>query len=417
MPQSSNHTFFLLKYNISKEEFGIKMKKTIIVAFLVVACILNNFIVVNAEDTGEDLDILNIKSKSAILVEAQSGTVIYEKNADEQLKLASVTKVMTLLLTFEELSKGDITYEDEITISKHAASMGGSQCFFEEGEKQSVKDIIKCIEVASGNDAAVAMSEFIGGSEDSFVKMMNEKCKSLNMNNTNFVNACGLDADNHYSSARDISIMSRELITKHPEIYDFSGIWMDSITHVTARGSSRFDLANTNKFLKLYDGATGLKTGFTNEAGYCISATATRNDITLIAVVMGASTKDDRNADIKAMLDYGFNNCKIYNDYTVLDKDIYCNVKNGTKNKVKCVSSPNKQIVLYNCNSEDLRKEIELPESIEAPVKSSQEIGAVKYYFNENLIATEPIYASFDVDESTYSYYIKKLTKFIFMKE
>ena len=409
MPQSFNHTIFILKYNISKEEFGIKMKKTIIVAFLVVACIFNNLIVVNAEDNVENPDILNIKSKSAILLEAQ--TVIYEKNADEQLKLASVTKVMTLLLTFEELSKGDITYEDEITISKHAASMGGSQCFFEEGEKQSVKDIIKCIEVASGNDAAVAMSEFIGGSEDAFVKMMNEKCKSLNMNNTNFVNACGLDADNHYSSARDISIMSRELISKYPEIYDFSGIWMDSITHVTSRGSSIFDLANTNKFLKLYDGATGLK------AGYCISATATRNDITLIAVVMGAATKDDRNSDIKAMLDYGFNNCKIYNDYTVLDKDLYCNVKNGTKNKVKCVSSPNKQIVLYNCNSEDLRKEIEIPECIEAPVKTSQEIGAVKYYFNEKLIATEPIYTACDVDKSTYSYYIKKLTKFIFMKQ
>lgn len=207
----------------------------------------------------ESFPELDISSRSAILMEANSGKIIYEKNADEMLRPASVTKVMTLLLIFESIDEGKLSMDDIVTVSEHAASMGGSQCFFEAGEQQTVNDMIKCIEIASGNDAAVAMAEHIAGSEELFVERMNERAKELGMNNTCFKNACGLEAEGHLTCARDIAIMSRELIVNHPEIKEYSTTWMDYIIHRTKRGESRFDLANTNKFLRQYNGATGLK--------------------------------------------------------------------------------------------------------------------------------------------------------------
>ncbi len=365
---------------------------------------------------GADNVDLGITSKSAVLIEANSGKILYEKNKDEALKPASVTKIMTLLLCYEEISAGNMSYEDIITISSHAASMGGSQCFFEEGEQQTVYDIIKCIEISSGNDAAVAMGEHIAGSETEFVKMMNAKAKELGMNNTNFENACGLDSPNHYTSAMDISIMSRELITKHPEILEISTIWMDHIIHKTAKGESRFDLANTNKFLKQYTGANGLKTGFTSEAGYCISGTATRNDITLIAVIMGAPTKEVRNSELGKLLDYGFSKCEIFVDDSVLDGIDNITLENGVKDFIIPEPISKHQITLINDNPNNIEKKI-IIDDISAPVKKGDKIGSVQYYINNSLIDEISIISSENISKKSYSLSIRDLCNKLFVIE
>ncbi len=352
---------------------------------------------------------VEIQSKSAILMEASSGTVIFEKNPDERLKPASVTKVMTLLLIFEAMERGEFTYEDIVTISEHAASMGGSQCFFEAGEEQTVRDMIKCIEIASGNDAAVAMAEYVAGSEVAFVELMNQRARELGMENTNFVNACGLDVENHYTTARDIGIMSRELITKHPDIIDFSTIWMDSIIHTTKRGQSQFDLANTNKFLNMYNGATGLKTGYTSEAKYCMSATATRDGVSMIAVIMGAETKDIRNNEACKLLDYGFAKCDIYVDSNVLNGTVKVEVKKGEKDYVNGTEINIHEIVLLEQNPEAIEKNVVLYKNLEAPVYKNDIIGSVQYSYNGQLIDEIFIYATEDVNEITYKSTLKNL--------
>ena len=366
--------------------------------------ILYHPVVAYAED-----DPLSLQSKSAILMEASTGRIIYEKNADEMLRPASVTKIMTLLLIFEEIEKGNMTYDDIVTVSEHAASMGGSQCFFEAGEEQTVKDMIKCIEVASGNDAAVAMAEHIAGSETAFVDMMNARAKELGMEHTNFVNACGLEAENHLTTARDIALMSRELITKHPEIKDFSTIWMDSITHKTRRGESRFDLANTNKFLNQYTGATGLKTGYTSQAKYCMSATASRNGIELIAVIMGADTKEIRNSEAGKLLDYGFSRCNIYNDTETLPIEFNVPVKNGTKDHVEYENISNNQFVLIDESPEMVVKEIVLY-NVEAPIHEGDTLGVVQYSVDGDMVHEEYIYAAEDVGKKSYLQSLKDLT-------
>ncbi len=363
----------------------------------------------------ENVD-LGITSKSAVLIEANSGKILYDKNKDEALKPASVTKIMTLLLCYEEISSGNMTYEDIITISSYAASMGGSQCFFEEGEQQTVYDIIKCIEISSGNDAAVAMGEHIAGSETEFVKMMNAKAKELGMNNTNFENACGLDSPNHYTSAMDIGIMSRELITKHPEIFEISNIWMDHIIHKTAKGESRFDLANTNKFLKQYTGANGLKTGFTSEAGYCISGTATRNDITLIAVIMGAPTKEVRNSELSKLLDYGFSKCNIYIDNNILDELDKISVTNGVKDFVVPEAINEHKITLIDENPNNIEKKIVI-DNVSAPIKKGEKIGSVQYYINESLVEQIDITSSENISKKSYSLSIRDLCNRLFVVE
>jgi len=358
---------------------------------------------------------VDIKSRSAILIEASSGKVIFEKNPDEKLKPASVTKVMTLLLIFEAMDRGEFTYDDIVTISEHAASMGGSQCFFEAGEEQTVRDMIKCIEIASGNDAAVAMAEYVAGSETAFVQMMNERAKELGMENTNFVNACGLDDDNHYTTARDIGIMSRELMVNYPEIIDFSTIWMDSIIHKTKRGESQFDLANTNKFLNMYNGATGLKTGYTSEAKYCMSATAERNGISMIAVIMGADTKDIRNNEACMLLDYGFAKCDIYIDNNVIDDNFKVEIEKGEKDFVEGIDISTHQIVLVDRNPEEVEKKIVKYNNLEAPIYKNDIIGCVQYCYNGDVIDEVFIYADEDVKEVTYKNTIKNLMYRLFM--
>ena len=349
----------------------------------------------NASTEGKDA--LNLKSKSVILIEAGSGNVLYEKDADMVLKPASVTKVMTLLLVFEAMEAGRFTLEDTVTISEHAASMGGSQCFFEAGEQQSVEDMIKCIEIASGNDAAVAMAEYVAGSEEQFVNMMNAKAKELGMVNTNFENACGLDADNHVTTARDIAIMSRELTTRYPQIYDYSGIWMDSIIHKTRRGESRFDLVNTNKFLNAYTGATGLKTGYTSEAGYCISATARRDNIELIAVIMSAETKEIRNSEAGKLFDYGFACCQTYEDKNVIEDDLKIEVSGGTKKYVDYRSPDELSFVVCNNDITKITKSITVDE-LKAPVHKDDKIGVVEYKIDNEVLYSSIIYADEDIE-------------------
>ena len=249
---------------------------------------------------------LNVAGKSAVLIDVATGTVLYEQNAHEALAPASVTKVMTMLLIMEAIDSGRITFDDMVTASEAAAAKGGSQIYLKVGESMSVSDMLKSIAVSSANDCACAMAEHLAGSESAFVEMMNAKAKELGMNDTNFVNCTGLDdeesAKAHRTSAYDIAVMSRELLKNHPDIKKFTTIWMDTVRNGT------FGLSNTNKMVRFYAGCTGLKTGFTSGAGYCLSASAERDGLELIAVVMGAATSQDRFAACKSMLDYGFAN-------------------------------------------------------------------------------------------------------------
>ena len=254
---------------------------------------------------------LTIEAKAAVIMEASSGEIIFYQNGDERLAPASVTKVMTMLLIYEALAQKRINWDDVVTVSQHAASMGGSQIYLEVGEQQTVRDLVKSVVIASANDAAVALAEFISGSEESFVDLMNKKAAALGMQNTSFRNACGLDAQGHFTSAKDIAIMSREIITKYPEVKEYTTTWMDSIIHKTVRGEEEFGLTNTNKLVKWYSGTTGLKTGSTSEALYCLSATANRGDMELIAVVLGAENPTVRFQEAMKMLDYGYANYKV----------------------------------------------------------------------------------------------------------
>ena len=347
---------------------------------------------------------LMIESPSAILIEASTGQIIYEKNADEKLRPASVTKIMTLLLIFERIDSGQMHLDDIVTVSEHAASMGGSQCFFEAGETQTVEDMIKCIVIASGNDAAVAMAEHVAGSEPAFVDMMNARALELGMNNTNFENACGLEAEGHVTTARDIAIMSRELTVNHPAIFNYSTIWMDSITHVTRRGESEFGLNNTNKFLNLYNGATGLKTGYTSIAKYSMSATATRNGVDLIAVIMGAETKDLRNEEACKLLDYGFAKCQIYTDENVFDGIEAIPLSGGKTDTVEFEKEQTFQYIFVNGQSLDaVEKKVTL-EEVKAPVAAGTILGYVNYYYEGEQIGAVPIMAAEDVEAATYGF-------------
>lgn len=362
---------------------------------------------------------LELESPSVILMEPVTGQVLFEKNADEQRHPASVTKVMTLLLIFEQINAGSMALEDTVTISEHAASMGGSQCFFETGETQTVEDMIKCVIIASGNDAAVAMGEHIAGSEAAFVTMMNEKAKELGMLHTHFENACGLDADGHLTTARDIAIMTRELTVKYPEIFNYSTIWMDQITHVTARGSSEFGLSNTNKLLKTYPYCNGLKTGYTSEAGFSISATASKEEVNLIAVVMGATTKEIRNSEVCKLFDYGFANCRLYQDDAMLSSGERIPVEKGKEKFVECY--PQQERFTYVLTGgqmpEKIKKEINYSELM-APVEKDSVIGEAVYYYEGERIGAVPILAAASVEEQSYGYCLRQtLYRLFFLQE
>lgn len=360
-------------------------------------------------------DILEIQSKSACLMEPTTGKILFEKNADEKLRPASVTKIMTLLLIFEAIEQGSLKYDDVVTVSEHAASMGGSQCFFEAGEQQTVEDMIKCIEISSGNDAAVAMAEHIAGSEPAFVAMMNAKAKELGMENTNFENACGLEADNHLTTARDIAIMSRELLTKHPEVLTYSTIWMDRIYHKTSKGESEFDLANTNKFLKQYNGAVGLKTGYTSQAKYCMSACAKRNDVLLIAVIMGADTKELRNSEAGKLLDFGFSKCHMYEDEELCTMSLAAPVFDGTNSSVACEIKDNSNSFVIDCNPQELERTIKFYEDLHAPIREGDIVGKVQYKYSNEVVYELPLYASVKIEKTSYKHCVKSIFRELFM--
>lgn len=353
----------------------------------------------------------NIQAPSAILMEASTGKIIYEKNADEILYPASITKIMTLLLIFDALEEQKISLTDEVTVSEHAASMGGSQVFLEAGEVQTVETLIKCIAIASANDACVAMAEHIWSSEEVFVDKMNERAAELNMTNTHFINSCGLDADGHVTTARDVALMSRELITRYPEIHNYSTIWMDSFTHVTRKGESEFVLSNTNKLLKQYEWATGLKTGSTSLAKFCLSATAKKNDIELISVVMASPNGKTRVSDSISLLNYGYGICHLYKDE---DMPLLTplSVKNSTKGTVECkYSSTFSNLFLEDFDRTLIAKELEFVNSPSAPIKEGDVLGQLIYKYNNEVIGTVDILAAENVEKSDFKDYLYMLWK------
>ena len=355
----------------------------------------------NGDNSG-NLTGLELSAESAVIMEASGGQILFEKNVDEKKPPASVTKVMTLLLIFDALADGTITPDTEVTTSEYAASMGGSQVFLEAGEKQTVDTMIKCIAVASANDACVAMAEKIAGSESAFVEKMNQRSAGLGMTNTHFVNCNGLDTEGHLTTARDIALMSRELITKYPQIENYSTIWMENITHTTAKGSSEFGLSNTNKLIRQYEYATGLKTGSTSGAKFCLSATARKDGIDMIAVVMAEPDSKTRVKDAIAMLNYGFGKCSIYQDEKVLEKIVYAEVKHGMREKAKGETPEGFRYV--DTSGSDLsavEKEVRIQKQT-APVKKGDQIGEVIYRLNEKTIGSVPVYATEGVAELTF---------------
>ena len=353
---------------------------------------------------------VSLTSPSAILMEASTGTVLIEKNPDEVRSPASITKIMTLLLTFEALEKGRIKLEDEVTTSAYAKSMGGSQVFLDEGEIQTVDTLIKCITVASGNDASVAMAEYVAGSETEFVNMMNEKAASLGMNNTHFLDCCGLSSDSaHHTTARDVAIMSRELITRYPQIYNYTKIWMEDITHVTRQGSKPFTLSSTNKLLKQYQWTTGLKTGSTNTAKYCFSATASKDGIDLIAVIMGAPDFKVRFSEARSLLEYGFALTRLYVDE---NKEPLGDIL-VTGGKADQLRVEPKGIFRYldttGADFSQIQKNYLYADNVTAPVEKGAEVGYISYSLGGVELGRTPIVASEAVEKAYFIDYLKKI--------
>lgn len=376
--------------------------KKIVVWLTVLITVMSVIVPVKAEGP-------EIEAPCAILTEASTGRVIYEKNADESLHPASITKIMTLLIIFDAVEDGSISPEDTVTVSEHAASMGGSQVFLEPGETQTVETMIKCIAIASANDACVAMAEHISGSEDAFVQSMNERAEALGMNNTHFVNCCGLDADGHMTTARDVAIMSRELITAHPAIHDYSCIWMDTITHVTRRGESEFVLNNTNKLLKQYEWATGLKTGSTSLAKFCLSATARRNDIELISVIMASPSGKTRVSDSIALLNYGYGICSLYHDNNMPSIDVIP-IKGGIRSDISVeYSSQMNYLFTDKYDASLIESHTEYLEDLEAPVQKGDVIGQLTYTYDGKFMDSIDIIASESIKKAGYGDYINSL--------
>ncbi len=345
-------------------------------------------VAINAPE-GSEPD-LSLECKSAILMEAGTGKVIYEQNADEALPPASVTKVMTLLLVMEAIEEGKIKLDDTVRTSAHAASMGGSQIFLKEGEEMSVEDMVKSVVIASANDAACALAEHISGSEEAFVRKMNQRAAELGMKNTSFENTNGLDdtAEKHLTSARDIAIMSRELI-KHKKILEYSSIWMDTVRN------GMFGLTNTNRLVRFYRGCTGLKTGSTSKAGFCISATAERDGVSLICVIMGAESGDKRNAMAARLLDYGFANYGVYEYTPESINDL--RVTGGIRDSVK-VEAESFSCVLEKEKTSRVQYKIELPDSVSAPLKKGDKVGEIIFSCDGNEIGRSGIFATEDID-------------------
>lgn len=376
------------------------MKKWIAMLMASVLFCLSGSTAVMAEEEagGESAGSVTVTAPSVLLMEASTGKVLYEKDADTRRPPASVTKVMTILLIYDALSAGKIHKEDVVTTSEYAASMGGSQVFLEAGEEQTVDTLLKCIVVSSANDACVAMAEYISGTEEAFVQQMNERAKGLGMENTVFKNCNGLDTDGHVTTARDIALMSRELITKYPDVYEYTKIWMDTIVHKTKKGEEEFGLSNTNKLIRQYPYATGLKTGSTGEAKFCLSATAQKDGIDLIAVIMAAPDVKTRFADAQTLLNYGFSICRKYEDPDWESVQKTVKVERGEEDQVKVVQKSGfSYLDVSGADVSGVEKEVVPKASLKAPVKKGQKAGTVQYLLNGEKIGEVELAAADDV--------------------
>lgn len=356
-----------------------------------------------------------IEAPSGILMESSTGTVLYEKDADTRRSPASITKIMTLILIFDALEKGSLKLTDIITTSAYAKSMGGSQVFLEEGETQDAETMIKCIVIASGNDASVAMAEHLAGSEPEFVSRMNERAQGLGMENTHFEDCCGLtESENHYTTARDIALMSRELIERYPQVLEYSSVWMENITHQTRKGTSEFGLTNTNKLLRSYEGCVGLKTGSTSAAKYCLSAVAQRNNISLISVVMAAPNYKIRFKDAASMLNFGFARCSLYKDESPLLLPELI-VKQGREDSVPLVYEGTFQYLDTEGNPvKDVSRELKLPKEVKAPVKKGEQAGEMVYSMGDKVLGSMPVLYEADVPAATYPDSLREAFRKIF---
>ncbi len=348
----------------------------------------------------------DISVPSALLMDQATGTVLFEQNADEKRAPASVTKVMTMLLIMEALDSGKIALTDPVTVSAEAAGMGGSQVYLKEGETMTVDEMLKCIAVVSANDCCVAMAEMIAGSLSSFIDEMNNRAAQLGMTNTHFNSCTGLDTADHYTTARDIALMSRELM-KHPEITNYTTIWMDTVRN------GAFSLSNTNKLIRFYDGATGLKTGFTSDAGYCLSATATRDSLSLIAVVMGGETSDQRFESAKTLLNFGFSQYSLFDQ--ALPAPAPVTVIKGIEPSAQPVLPGSPSFLIPKGTENRVSYTVELPDSVLAPVEPNQKLGTVTYTLNGEILGTYDLFAEKEIPRITFSHLFKEWIQYFFI--
>lgn len=367
--------------------------------------ILRGFTASAAEFTPATTADFDVPCAAAILVDEDSGTVLYEKNADARRPIASITKVMTLLLTFEALEAGKISLDDFVPVSEHAYHMGGSQIWLEPGEEMTLNDMLKAICISSANDAAVAVAEYIGGSEPAFAEMMNARAAELGMTNTHFVNACGLDEPEHLSTARDVAAMSREMLLHHTEVRDYCSIWMD-----TLRGGAT-QLVNTNKLLKSYSGITGLKTGTTGKAGVCISASAERDGLRLIAVVLGAASGKERFQAASTLLDYGFSHFESAAAELPADAPLSLPVERGTAESVALTYTAPERCLMPKGESGTLQIALDLPQKLAAPIRAGETVGTVKISNGSAELASYPVTAAQDVDALSFTYCLRRLAE------
>lgn len=367
--------------------------------------ILRGFTASAAEFTPATTADFDVPCAAAILVDEDSGTVLYEKNADARRPIASITKVMTLLLTFEALEAGKISLDDFVPVSEHAYHMGGSQIWLEPGEEMTLNDMLKAICISSANDAAVAVAEYVGGSEPAFAEMMNARAAELGMTNTHFVNACGLDEPEHLSTARDVAVMSREMLLHHTEVRDYCSIWMD-----TLRGGAT-QLVNTNKLLKSYSGITGLKTGTTGKAGVCISASAERDGLRLIAVVLGAASGKERFQAASTLLDYGFSHFESAAAELPADAPLSLPVERGTAESVALTYTAPERCLMPKGESSTLQVALDLPQKLAAPIRAGETIGTVKISNGSAELASYPVTAAQDVDALSFTYCLHRLAE------
>ncbi|MCQ2441356.1 MAG: D-alanyl-D-alanine carboxypeptidase [Clostridia bacterium] len=351
---------------------------------------------------------LDIKAKSSILMEPYTGQILYESNADEVLPPASITKIMSLLLVMEAIDRKDLSLDSVISASEHACSMGGSQIWLEPNESMTVDDLLKAAFIASANDATVALGEAVAGSEEGFVAMMNEKAQSLGMTNTKFINCTGLDAEGHVTTAHDVAIMSCELI-KHQLVKNYSTVWMDSLR------DGKSELVNTNKLVRFYKGTTGLKTGTTSGAGYCLSATAQRNGMELVAVIMGGDTSNDRFNGAKKLLDYGFANYSFSVIKPELKKNTTVKVEKGTEKSVKVTAKDNINILLKKSDSAKITQKVNLKDKVTAPVKKGNKLGSVDVYVGDEQIGSVDITAKSDIKRMNFAVALSLIIKGLFV--